>query len=759
MKSLKTKFFFIFLFLLTFSQLIAHDVVINEMMSSNGNTIADEDGDFEDWIELYNKGSETVNLKGFSISDKSSEPQRWIFPDVEIEPGGFLLIFASGKDRKSGQYLHTNFKISSEGEPLLFSDNENNLIDEFPPVILQRDHSFGRKTDGGSVILFFEGASPGASNNFTPLLNSLTYNVHISHEAGFYGDSITVDLSAQEGVEIFYTLDGSVPDINSFKYEQPLVFDNRENDPTILSLIPTGYKWKQPAGSINKINVLKTAAFKNGRPVSPVETRTYIISPDLEDRYTFPVISISTDKRHFFDYNEGIYIQGVHFDGDRNSGNFSKRGKHWEKPAYMEYFDNAGELALAQDIGVRIHGSGSRKNPQKSLRLYARSFYGESRFNYPFFPDKPDLQNFKRLILSASVSSPRDQTLFRDELTHHLIRGLDLDYQAFIPVVVFINGEYWGIHNLKERQDRYYLENNHNIDPDNIDLLEGHHEVKEGSFTNYESLINYLENNDMSKDEHYQHILNLVEIDNFIDYHIIQLFFANWDWPHNNIAYWRPRTEDGKWRWLFFDCDACMLPRLYRSNSLEFFLNPENLKNQDRSWAYYNLHFLLKNDNFRVAFYNRMIYHADNTFSPEKVVEAIQHFRELYYPEIHEQVNRWNSPLNISEWEKYLSDLESFALLRPAQFKQDIQKFFGSPFTVYPNPSSGDFYVKTLLNSTKPKSYRLFNLSGILLSEVVVENPSSSEADHLNFQGLLPGVYFLQIQFNNQLFQEKIVIQ
>ena len=192
-----------------------YNIVINEIMSDNETIITDEDGDYSDWIELYNNGNTIVNLEGLFITDDSLNLSKWAFPDIELIPDSFLLIFASGKNKINEPFYHTNFKINSDGEVLIMSDSLGNLIDYFSPISLDEDITYGRRPDGSDNYYFFDLPTPRQTNNFS---NSLS----CSHERGNYTEPFLLTINSDDTSSIiFYTLDGSIPNLSSEQYTEP----------------------------------------------------------------------------------------------------------------------------------------------------------------------------------------------------------------------------------------------------------------------------------------------------------------------------------------------------------------------------------------------------------------------------------------------------------------------------------------------------------------------------------------------------------
>ncbi|MEX2380812.1 MAG: lamin tail domain-containing protein, partial [Opitutales bacterium] len=505
--------------LLCFPQLFAKasdtdgsSVRINEVMASNGITIADEDGDYEDWIELYNAGDASVNLGGWGLSDNYTNPFKWTFPENTIlEKGDFLLVWASGKNRTSvdpaidgdgatgsGEF-HTNFAIAASGEEVLLTNPEGVRVDELGPREIPRNMSVGRVPDGTGEWFYFNESTPASPNDSTAYTEVLKAP-GLSHTAGFYHEAVSLEATHERtDVALRYTLDGSEPTADSPEFPPQLVLASGEGDPNVFSAIKTTAGsdfWREPEFPVFKGNVVRVRAFRNGAMPSRTVSGTYFIGDSVSARYSLPVISVVTDGDNFFGDAKGIYVAGDGYDGDWQNSNYSQRGREWERPVHLEIFEKDGALALAQDAGARIHGGWSRRWAFKSLRFYARSDYGENTFDYQLFPDQPD-DSYKRFIIRNS-GNDHEFTLFRDAFMQRFVGHMNFDTQAYRPSIIFINGEYWGIKNMRERYDRFYLERTHGVDPNNIDLMTDIRTVKEGDASHYDALLEAIETHGVS---------------------------------------------------------------------------------------------------------------------------------------------------------------------------------------------------------------------------------------------------------------------
>jgi hypothetical protein len=681
-------FSFLIIFFPQGQYVLAGEIVINELMASNATTIADEDGDFEDWIEIFNYGNDPVNLEGYGLSDNYENPFKWIFPSIIIEPGEFLLIWASGKDRRDKEHLlHTNFSISSDGEEILLTRPDGERLDEIPPTSIPTDISYGRQPDGGKGLFFFNSPTPGWSN-ISDYFKGILDKVTLSHSPGFYSDDFLLELlNPEPETTIYYTLDGSNPDTTSLLFKGPVPISDRSDDENQHSMIPTnflsdGRGWIEPAGKIAKATMIRAISFKDGYMPGPVVSATYFVFPEGESRYSLDIISIITEHHHLFSDSIGIYVPGdTYVEGNDNTGNYVQREDEWERPASIEFFEDV--LIFQQDIGIRIHGGFSRRFPQKSLRLYARSDYGESRFNYPIFPDFP-YGSYNRLILRNS-GNDYGYTMFRDAAAQSLIRHFDVDNQAYRPTVTFINGEYWGIKNLRERYDKYYLERVYGINPDNIDLLTGRNSVQEGDNIHYNQMIDFMVSTDLGANTNFSEVEKMMDINNFIDYYSAQIYFANNDWPHSNIDFWRFRTDydqdapkghDGRWRWLLYDVDRSLgYFTDFRFDMIKWLTGPLNGRN-NQEWPNIILRNLLDNENFKKRFINRIADHLNTAFLPSRVHHVLDSLKAKIDPEISEHIHRWGQPVSKSWWNSNVQVMYTNASSRPAYVRQHIKDHF-----------------------------------------------------------------------------------
>lgn len=641
--------FFLFIFIIFNSLpdfLLANGVpVINEIMASNNNTLADRDGDFPDWIEIYNPGGTTINLENWALSDDENQPRKWIFPTTNLAPGGIKLIFASGKNYVSeAPFFHTNFKIKASGEALILSDSVGSVVDRIITGTLATDLSWGRQPDGAADWYFFNAPTPDASNTSTGF-SAFPDPVEFSHPGGFYNNTISLELRTNSpSAEIRYTSDYSEPTLDSRLYTGPI--------------------------SITRTGVVRARTFETGLLPGKVASQTFIFNENI----TLPVISLATNREHLFDNQTGIYIN--YWDD-------------WERPIHFEMFEPDGRQVVNVDAGIKIGGGLTRRRPQKAFRIYFRSEYGANNVHYQFFPDMP-VFDFSTLFLRNS-GNDWDQAHFRDGFIQTLVRDLDIDTQAFRSSVIFLNGQYWGILNIRERLTEDYLAAHYSVDPDNVDLLEIVHttsqiQVIEGDADKFDAMYNFIIENNLSQKEAYQQVQTLLDVSNFMDYVITEIYSRNMDWPTNNVKIWREKTENSKFRFMLFDLDWSYgysqirqgERETYKANTLTRALDPDGL------YIPRILTKLLENDSFKHEFINRFAEYFNTIFAPQHALEVMHRLQAILEPEMQRHYDRFKTD-PISVWYQSIEIMEEFAQKRPRYIRQYIQDYFNLSDTVRVN--------------------------------------------------------------------------
>lgn len=630
-----------------------------------------------DFSSFLVEGVNVLAIEGHNTGTSSSDFSLIPMLTVRFTGGGYVddhpdYILLNGNN------LHTNFKISSEGETLIFSNPDSSVIDSVTPVQLITDISYGRKPDGENGWFYFSSPTPGSSNiheGFSTL--SQSDSVKFSVEGGFFAGGFDLQLSSADPADsIFFTLDGSEPSADDPFYSNPI--------------------------HISGNCVIRARLLNFHKIPGVVITRTYIIRD-----HTLPVVCLSTDPYNLWDYNYGIYVMGP-----GASATYPYFGANfwqdWERKAHMEFYDENGVKQIDQDIGIKIFGNYSRANDQRSLALFARREYGKGSFKYRFFKDKP-INEFESLVL-RNGGNDWDRAIIRDGLTSTLIRDMDIDRMAFQPAIVYLNGEYWGILNLREKVNTNFIAENHFVDPDDVNLLENNGNVVDGTNAAYFQLANFLNSNTLVTEQNYQEFTSKIDVNNFIQYQLTQIYIDNRDWPGNNIKYWNTNEAGSRWRWIIFDTDfgfSIWESAAYTFNTLQFALAIDGPSWPNPAWSTLFLRRMLSNPGFKKVFVNQYADRINTNFSATHVNAIVDSIKQLYLPEINTHIDRWG--LNYNYWQSNYANIKAFATNRPDYARAHLKNVLslGEMLTIkieIKNFGSGRVKVNTVIPDKYPFS-------------------------------------------------------
>ncbi|HPR18426.1 MAG TPA: CotH kinase family protein, partial [Candidatus Cloacimonadota bacterium] len=539
---------------------------------------------------------------------------------------------------------HTNFKIGSEGETLYLSDTDGDIIDSLFTTALPVDISLGRQPDGGNDLYFFNESTPGAENN-TYGYQTFAEPPEIGPDGGFFTGSQTISLAGgAAGETIYYTLDGTDPNETCEIYTQPIVIDTT--------------------------HVIRAKVFGPNSVPSTTITHTYFIDRD----FTMPVISLATTPANFFDWETGIYVMGP------NAASYppyygANFWQDWEKPVHVEMFSATGNRKFQIDAGVKIHGRWSRRFDQRSLALFFRSQYGEGSLNYQVFPEK-DIDEFECLLLRNS-GNDFVSTHFRDGFVSNLMQDQDILYQEFQPVIVYLNGMYWGIYNLREKVNEHFIASNCNVDPANLDILENQGEPMTGDSTAYHQIIDYMIDHDLSVNENYEYIKTKIAVKNLVKYLAANIYCNNSDWPRNNVTMWRERTDTGNLHWILDDMDWTFgYPYSgYDDDTIWSILSTDSTNaNYPATTFLYRMMF--NNAEFRQNVTNCILDYLNTIYQPALLLSEISDIESQYEVEMPAHLVRWNLG-TMQDWYDEVEDMETFASLRPENMLEILQTEFG----------------------------------------------------------------------------------
>ncbi|AWV96675.1 CotH kinase family protein [Arcticibacterium luteifluviistationis] len=711
------------------------NLYINEVMASNDASVLDNVGEASDWIEIYSSMPNTTNLKGyFFTDDKDDLTQFEIENDILINPSEYKIFWASD-ETGNGDY-HLNFKLSSSGEWVaLVAPDGQTIIDSMSFGQQRTDISYGKISYNPVETRYFTPSTPYANNSSSNSYLGFLEPPSFSNEAGFFDNDFDLTLSSSEAnVNIIYSLDGSEPNSNnltpvnyyykntypqypgdpvgptiqgsyqSYMYSGAFTIYDRTSEPNDISNISTTLTNHHPTYLPNYQNnkgmVVRAISQKAGYLSSPIVTKSFFKKTNGEKKYDLPYVSLSFTEKEMFEYQNGIAVGGADFDSFRSYdqttvdllplyvGNYYRTGRENEITGSFEYFEDQTP-SVSQDIGIRVHGNRSRHWAQKSLRLYARSEYGKSNIEYPIFKNV-DYDIFKRIIV-RNGGNDFHFTHFRDAVLQKAVSHLKFDTQSFQTAVLYLNGEYWGLVNLRERLDDDYFEIKYGIDKDSIDVLENDHLANYGSEDNYLDLLNFIRSSDLASPNNYNQMLAKIDVENYIDYQSSEIFYGNQDWPFNNILFWRKKVpfinadmgvHDGRWRWSMYDIDNSA-GSVWNSNTRSDFdaLREASYGDQWYSELFYKL---LRSSSFKNDFIVRNADLLNSTFKPSYINGLIDEQRALIEPAMTDHINRWkepleayNSPINTTYWLIHVNKMKDWLDERGYYHKLHIKQKFG----------------------------------------------------------------------------------
>lgn len=661
------------------------DLVISEVMLYSQTYEEETTETYSDWIEIHNRSANAIDLSDYGLSNNAANPSKWRFPKgTMIEPGEYKLMMASGtleRDADSKKkFLDLNYRLSNgSGELITLWSSSNQLLDRMAVGQQHRQVSYGRGAN--DVHGYFLEPTPGAVNSRAYIGYTTAPTIDLA--AGFYqgAQNIAISLGGSDSSAIIrYTLDGSEPVENSTIYQTPILID--------------------------QTSVVRARAFPEQEQLLPSEisTSTYLINQPHNSNLS--IVSLAANPSDFFDATEGIYVKGNNAGTDFPfyGANFWRR--NWEKPAHIEIFDPQGNQQLDQDVAVRIFGSYSRGMEQKGLAILARSTYGPDRLNAPIFENLP-YDSYKSIVL-RSASQDATITKLHDLVALSLAAETgNLKTQAYRQSVLYLNGEYFGIYNIQEKISRNWMMQHYGIkDADNIDVMVGMGSVLHGDDIAYKELTDFCEKNDISTQENYEHVKTLMDVDNYIDYLIAEMYVMNTD--SGNIKWFRERSDDperSKFRWIYYD--FCWSFINTTTDPVKYWTDPVG-HGVGKVYSTLLPRSLFKNEEFRAQFLNRSAELLNSVYAPEHVIQRIEECEAKIQDEVLRDVTRWPYPKDENRTEFY-SPEESFQVWQSnvqymKDFAQQRKGYMISYIAQYYNLSSAD-------------TVRIFGEAGAPLSE------------------------------------------
>lgn len=636
-------------------------IVINEICAKN-TSFAASDGNFYDWIELYNPTGSAVNIGGYGLSDNDTNPYKFTFPDnTVINSGERLIVFCDSKLAGLTGQLVAPMGLSTNGETVTLTNKDGLAVDTVTFGVIETNVTYGRVPDGSDEFAFMN-MTPDAPNEKKNVITVDVPKPELSRTSGFYDSSFSLSISVPQDTTVYYTLDGSTPTTESAVYSSSISVSDITSSPNVLSAITDiapsswGSGVTAPTEPVDKAFIVNAIAVDNDGNVSDTVTGAYFIGYNSRASYynDMKVISIVTDKENLFDDEKGIYVLGNVYEDWKNSpeyspmtneweipANYTQKGAVWEREASMQVFEN-GQLAHSQKVGLRIHGGATRSAPQKSFNVYARSQYGASKFEFDLFSGNVVSEVKDKVIdeydsfMLRNGGNDGQYTRFRDKLNQTLVADRDMLTQGMEPCVVFINGEFWGHYEITEKLDEDFIDAHYNVGKSNVCIVKNQ-ELDEGdeeTFAEWEELYQWIKSADFTNEDNYRQLCEKIDIQSFIDYTSAEIYFNNKDWGSNNMAMWKstkPKSgneySDGKWRFILFDTEYSL--NLYSQTSPQ--TNSFTQLTQQDSFLSQLLKAAIKNEDFRRQFCTTFMDMANENFSDQRVTQLIDELSAQYH--------------------------------------------------------------------------------------------------------------------------------
>ncbi|MBR4575603.1 MAG: lamin tail domain-containing protein [Clostridia bacterium] len=653
-------------------------VWISEVLASNNSVATYGKAEKTDWIEIYNSSPVAVDLSDWGLSDDLGRGRKWQFPKGTVISPSEYKVIQCDKDltKNTTAEPHTSFKIGRmKGETIVLTDPTGRVLDKVILPELKTDVSYGR-TLGMAGLFYYDTPTPFQQNGtgFTGYAPQPLFSV----PPGQYSSAQYVEISVPEGTQVFYTTDGSIPTQNSTPYKGER-----------LELIFT--------------SVIRARAFGTGM-VKPSETvtGTYFISAF----HSLPLVSVVIDPKNLWDSEWGMLTIGQNAIKEPGKLPFPNTvyrkvkdaGVKYE--AHVELYDDAGNLLLNQSCEVGLMGDYSLDMPQKSFKFRSKSLYGSKTFNAKLFPDRTYTE-YKGFVLRNSGNDSmftRLQDGFQGRLMD--LCNTTIAHQAWKPYAVYLNGQYWGHMNLRERTDKYMIAQFEGMtldQADQIDLLQGNGSVKSGSNKAFKEMLKKIKAGNPAKNpEDLQYILDNVDADNLFEYMAFEMFFGNSD--IGNTRFYRTNLPGSKWRWVLYDVDYGLYTSTFNSPwsyTKEKGMGQKNINNT----IFLKLLSVPEYRDRYLTIYGKIF----QRLTTDLMIQTLNDMVKVIEPEMTLHWDRWgpeNDKMVISEvpttvdgayryWEKRVERLRNVCRLRPTrlwEFTQDAFNLTNAQMETYFGP-------------------------------------------------------------------------
>jgi len=676
-------------------------LLINEIQTSNIDMIVDPSFNYGGWFELYNPTDKSISVMGLYVSDDPNNLTKFKLP-VEagaVPANGFKNIWFDHNEVKNSQ---VNFKLDFDGGVIYLSDFDGNLItSQDYPVAIPRT-SYARTEDGGSSWGLTAEPTPECSNATSTFAVGRLEAPVVDKDAQIFESPFTVSVNIPTGTTLRYTTDGSTPTLT-----------NGETSTTGLF-------------NVSATSTYRFRLFKDGTLPSQVVTRSYIF---IDRSFELPIISVVTDPVNLYDDSLGIYVRGVNGRPGNGQSSPCNWNMDWDRPVNFEYITLEEGMVLNQEVDMSMCGGWSRAWEPHSFKLKAEKIYeGYNSLDYPFFNDKKYL---KHKTLQIRNGGNDTGSRIKDAALQQIVRssGLDVDGQACQPIVHYINGEYKGLLNMREPNNKHFAYANYGYDGDEIDQFEmspdsGYCQkagTKDSFLKWYDLSFN------ASEPEIYKEICNMVDIDEYVNYMAVEFYLGATDWPQNNVKGFKPHFDGGKYRFVLFDLDGTF----GTSDPFNVFANKQNYRfdynytinghiTEEIEFVTIFLN-MLSNKEFVKKFVDTYCLVAGSVFTPKRCNEIINSMAEVTYNTLRQEgqnpYNTANSLINSLQNRQTtminaLRNYEAFNLWYTEEQKVDLSaniseaRISVNDINVPTNKFSGSLFGPIMLKASAPANYK-----------------------------------------------------
>jgi len=595
---------------------------ISEVMSANQSYLKGPYGSTWDWVELYNGGNKAVNLKDYTFSTNADKINAHPLPDKTLAAGQYCVILLSDRsDSYPKGYGRLPANLSADGDGVYLSRG-GEVVDYAIVPALPTDIAYGRATGNTAFSCLIP--TPEASNGAQAPLSETPQAVTAQ---GTYEADVQVTLSGKGN--IYYTTDCTVPTAESTLYTGPI--------------------------HLTKTTVIRAISCEAGKLPSQIADLTYVV----KEGHALPVVSLVTTPDNLWDYHTGIYVEGPNASATSPHWGANYH-QNWEKTATVSLFEKDG-TGFSEPCGISIFGAYSRALPMKAFDIAFRDYYGAGSLNYPLFGEK-GLDRYENFILRCSGQDAQVARM-RDVLMTSLVADqTTVAVQKYRPVVLYLNGEFWGVYYIREKANENYVAGNYNAKAEDVSLTEFN------GNTEYKKLVDYAHTHDLTQQEHYDYVCAQMDVENYIDFMVAQMYIANTD--IDNIKFFK--TSDLKWTWLFYDTDLAFSSSGY--DTVKDYTNPSGTGGGG-ALSTKLINALLKNSTFRDAFIRRIAWQMNNIWSVENVTARVNELEGLIAEDMKRDCQKWGR--SYTGWQGSVDFLRKFPQVRNQKLPTFVQSYFG----------------------------------------------------------------------------------